>query len=133
MRLAISFLSLILSAAPALAEPSRAALRELNDLATHLYREGKYHGASEAWETLHALAPSPEVIFNLAQVNRRIAETDPAAPTALRQIAAGLYRQYLALAGKGVPPARRRDIEGFIKRLAPIRQLRDPFEKIPRT
>ncbi len=70
---------------PALGIPEKAHL--LSDRGRQLQRDGKYGEAIEAYKAAYVLAPSPGLLFNLAQVYRLNGNCDDAA---------WMYRRFLA-------------------------------------
>jgi tetratricopeptide (TPR) repeat protein len=93
-RAAIAALA-IAFAAPAHAEPSRDVPREAREKAERgrtLHAAGDYTGAVAAFRRAYELAPSPGLLFNLAQSYRLAGECDEAA---------AMYRRFLASAPPG--------------------------------
>ncbi len=68
-----------------LAVPEKA--RALSDRGRQLQRDGKYREALDAYRAAYVLAPSPGLLFNLAQVYRLAGDCDDAA---------WMYRRFLA-------------------------------------
>ncbi len=73
-----------------LAVPDKARL--LSDRGRQLQREGKYGEALEAYKAAYVLAPSPGLLFNIAQVYRLNGNCDDAA---------WMYRRFLATDPRG--------------------------------
>ncbi|MDD9935108.1 MAG: tetratricopeptide repeat protein [Myxococcales bacterium] len=85
---------------------SAASAKRLFERGLDAYGRGKLDEALRHFERAHALAPSGELLFNLARVHERMGN-------ARRSIE--LYRRYLRRSG--IEPAERQDIEARIERL----------------
>jgi hypothetical protein len=85
----------------------RAAARRELDLGNEAFEKGAYADALAAYRRAHALVPSPNLLFNLAQAHRNLGQNVEAA---------ALYQRFLAEATQA-PAHARQEAEGYLQAL----------------